>query len=344
MHTPALLARLVAREDLSRADARALFDALMDNTLEPALVAAVLTALAAKGETVDELVGAAEAMRARVTPVRPPLGLAAIDTCGTGGDGRPVFNVSTAVAIVAAAAGATVAKHGNRSNVRPSGSAEALGALGIDTDADVPVIERCLAECRVAFVYAVRLHPAMRYAAPVRRALGIRTIFNLVGPLTNPAGVRRQLLGVNRPHLVDTLSAALRELGAERAMVVHGREGLCDLSIAGPSRIARLDEHGIQCEDVDPRVVGIEPTPLERVHVTSPATSAAMIERVLAGQPGPARDMVVFNSAAALWVAGLCDDWPSGAARARAVLDSGAARRTLEAWRRLAPIPPTHTA
>lgn len=340
MHTPALLARLVAHQDLSRAEARALFDALMDNALEPPLVAAVLTALATKGETVDELVGAAEAMRARVTPVRPPPGLAAIDTCGTGGDGRPVFNVSTAVAIVAAAAGATVAKHGNRSNARPSGSAEALGALGIDTDADVPVIERCLADCRVAFLYAVRLHPAMRHAAPVRRALGIRTIFNLVGPLTNPAGVRRQLLGVNRPHLVDTLSAALRELGVERAMVVHGLEGLCDLSIAGPSRVARLDGGSVRCEDVDPRVVGVEPTPLERVHVTSPETSAAMIEDVLAGRTGPARDMVVFNTAAALWVAGLCDDWPSGAAQARAAIDSGAARRTLEVWRRLAPAAP----
>ena len=180
MDATALLAKLVARQDLTAAESRALLDAIMGDRVAPPLMADLLTALATKGETSDEIAGAAQALRAHVTPVRVPPGVQAIDTCGTGGDGQPVFNVSTCAAIVAAAAGATVAKHGNRSNVRPSGSAEVLSALGVNIEADVLVLERCLAQCGVAFLYAQRLHPAMTHAAPVRRALGIRTIFNLV--------------------------------------------------------------------------------------------------------------------------------------------------------------------
>lgn len=332
MNATDLLRRLIAREDLNADQTQALFAALMDNQLEPPMMAAILTALASKGETVDELVGAAQAMRARVTPVGGPPGVAAIDTCGTGGDGKPVFNVSSTVAVVAAAAGATVAKHGNRSNVRPSGSAEALAALGINLDADVLELERCLAQCRVAFLYAIRLHPAMKHAAPVRRALGVRTIFNLLGPLTNPAGVRRQLLGVNRPELVETMVEVLRRLGAERAMVVHGCEGLCDLSLAGPSHVGRWDGQGVQFEEVTCDVVGAAPADLRTLYVNSPAESAGMIRRVLDGEPGPAREMVVFNAAAALWVASLAEDWAGGAALARKAIDSGAAHATLTRW------------
>ena len=195
MQPTSLLKKLTARQDLTSDETRDVFDALMNNQLEPPVMAALLAALATKGETVDEIVGAAEALRQHVARVQTPAGVAAIDTCGTGGDGKPVLNISTTVAIVAAAAGVTVAKHGNRSNARPSGSAEVVAALGVNAEADVPTLERCLERCRVAFLYAVRLHPAMKHAAPVRRALGIRTIFNLIGPLTNPAGVRRQLLG-----------------------------------------------------------------------------------------------------------------------------------------------------
>ncbi|MCK4343092.1 MAG: anthranilate phosphoribosyltransferase [Phycisphaerae bacterium] len=332
MEAASLLARLIAREDLAADETRRLFDALMDNQLEQPLMAAILTALAAKGETVDEIVGAAEAMRNHVVPVRVPAGGNVIDTCGTGGDGKPVFNVSSTVAIVAAAAGATVAKHGNRSNVRPSGSAEVLSALGVNLDADIATLERCLKRVRVAFLYAVRLHPAMKHAAPVRRSLGIRTIFNLVGPLTNPAGVRRQLLGVNRPELVETMIEALRRLGAERALVVHGLEGLCDLSVAGPSRVGRWDGRQTSFEEVDSSVVGARPGELEQLHVKSPADSAAMIRAVLDGRPGLAQEMVVFNAAAALWVAGLAADWTDGARRAREAIDSGSARGTLAAW------------
>ncbi len=327
-----LLAKLIARDHLTVDETRALFDALMENQLEPPMMAAILSTLAAKGETVDEIVGAAEAMRSRVSPVRVPDGISAIDTCGTGGDGKPVFNVSSTVAIVAAAAGATVAKHGNRSNARPSGSAEVLDALGINLDADVAALERCLTTARVAFLYAIRLHPAMKYAAPVRKALGVRTIFNLVGPLTNPAGVRRQLLGVNRVDLVEPAIEALRRLGTERAMVVHGLEGLCDLSVAGPSRMARWDGQRVEFDEVDCRVIGAEPGMLDQLYVTGPADSAAIIRAVLGGQPGLAREMVVFNAAAALWVAGLADDWATGAAQARAAIDSGAAEQTLAKW------------
>lgn len=333
MEPAALASRLMDGRDLTRDQARGLFDEIMDGRVEADLLARLLTALAAKGETVAELVGAAEAMRRRATPVRLPPGVAAIDTCGTGGDGKPTFNVSTAVAIVAAAAGATVAKHGNRSNARPSGSAEGLAALGIDVEADVGVLERCLRECRIAFLYAPRLHPAMRHAAAVRQALGTRTIFNLLGPLTNPAAVRRQLVGVSRVELVDPMMAALRELGTERALVVCGLEGLCDLSPAGPSRVARWDGRALTVEEIGCDCVGVAQSKLEDLFVRSPAESANRITQVLAGQPGPARDTVVFNSAAALWVAGLAESWSDGARLARAALDNGSAADTLARWR-----------
>jgi len=328
-----LLGKLTARRDLTRLEARGLFERIMDGAVGPVPLAAVLAALRTKGETLDEIVGVAESMRARATPVRVPPGVTAIDTCSTGGDGLPTFNISTAVAIVSAAAGATVAKHGNRSNRRPSGSAEGLAALGINVEAEVSALERSLRECRVAFLYAARLHPAMRHAAPTRAELKFHTIFNLVGPLTNPAGVRRQLLGVSRPELVETMVAALRLLGAERAMVVHGLDGLCDLSVSGPSRVARWDGLELRMEEVDGGVVGVGAARLEALFVRSPAESARVVADVLAGSPGPARDVVVFNAAAALWVAGLADDWAAGAQRAREALDSGAAGRLLRRWR-----------
>lgn len=329
-----VLRRLIAGQCLSHAEARRLFDDVMDGRVSPPLLAAVVTAIAVRGESVDELVAAAEAMRHRATRVAcdDP---GAIDTCGTGGDGKPTFNVSTAVAIVAAAAGATVAKHGNRSAARPSGSAEALAALGVRVEADVPTLERCLRECRVAFLFAPALQPAMRHAAEVRRALGVRTIFNLLGPLTNPAGVRRQFMGVSRAEHVALMLQSLRRLGAERAMVVHGREGLCDLSIAGPSLVGTWDGLRERLEEVDVRAVGVPAAPIESCYVGSPRESAAWIERVLDGQSGAPRDMVVFNTAGALWAAGLAADWTDGAARAVVAIDSGAARARLEHWRRV---------
>lgn len=332
MDNAALLKRLADRESLSREETAGLFDDILGGRVAPEQLSAILEALAAKGESVDEIVGAASAMRRHVTPVRLPSGVEAIDTCGTGGDGKPVFNVSTTVAIVAAAAGAVVAKHGNRSNARPSGSAEVLAALGVNVEADVPVLERCLARCGVAFLYAARLHPAMRFAAPVRRALGIRTIFNLVGPLTNPCGVRRQLLGVNRPDLVEPMLAALRELGAERALVVSGLEGLCDISIAGPTCIGRWDGVRAVVDEVTPEAISVSRGRLQELHVASPEESAARVRSILNGAVGPAREIVVANAAAALWVAGLCRTLPEGAAMARRTLDTRAARDRLTSW------------
>jgi anthranilate phosphoribosyltransferase len=331
--TQQTFAALLAGQRLDAAGARALFDEIMDGKVAPALLAACITAIAVRGETVDELVGAAAAMRARATAVRPPADVQAIDTCGTGGDGQPTFNVSSAVAIVAAAAGATVAKHGNRSNSRPSGSIEGLTALGVNVDAEVPVLERCLRDCRVAFLNAPRLHPAMKHAAEVRRALGVRTIFNLLGPLANPAGVRRQLIGVSRPAHVELVIEALRRLGAERAIVVHGHNGLCDVSLAGPTRVGRWDGREVTFHEVDARTAGLSPAPLQALFIDSPNASAEMIEGILRGEAGPPRDAVLLNTAAALWVAGEADDWREGAAHAAAAIDDGRALDTLQRWR-----------
>lgn len=335
MDSRALLIKLVARENLAAHEAEELFAAFAEGRIGTPLAGALLAALATKGESHSEIVAAARVLRRYACPVRVPEGVPAIDTCGTGGDGQAIFNVSSTVAIVAAAAGATVAKHGNRSAARPSGSAEALAALGVNVDADVPALEACLRHCRIAFLYAVRLHPAMRHVAPVRQALGIRTIFNLVGPLTNPAGVRRQLLGVNRPELVPLMLRALRELGAERALVVHGREGLCDLSPAGPSLVGRWDGQREQIEEVEPSAAGLAPSELGTLYVRNPQESAAMIRAVLGGQPGPARNIVVLNAAAALWVAELADDWSSGVRLAEQAIDSGAAAALLDDWKRI---------
>lgn len=332
MDNAAILKRLVDRESLSREDAAGLFDDILEGRVPSEQLGAILRALAAKGESVDEMVGAASAMRRHVTPVRLPHGVEAIDTCGTGGDGKPIFNVSTTVAIVAAAAGAVVAKHGNRSNARPSGSAEVLAALDVNIEADVPVLERCLERCGIAFLYAARLHPAMRFAAPVRRTLGIRTIFNLIGPLTNPCRVRRQLLGVNRPELVEPMLAALRELGAERALVVCGMEGLCDISIAGPTRAGRWDGKRAVVDELTPETVGVTRGQLQELLVAGPEESAARVRSILDGAAGAAREIVVANAAAALWVAGLCQSLPEGADVARRVLDARAARERLASW------------
>jgi len=327
-----MLDKLVKQVDLSEDEAHELFGQIMGGQLTEMDIAAVLTALASKGETVEELAGAARAMREKVTPVRVAAATEAIDTCGTGGDGISTFNVSTASAIVAAGAGATVAKHGNRTNTRASGSAEVLAALGVNIDADVPTAERCLAEARIGFLFAIKLHPAMKFAAPVRKQLGIRTIFNLLGPLTNPAGVRRQVLGVNRPELTEKIAGVLKRLGAERAMVVHGMDGLCDLTIGGPSRVSELLEGAVRTYQLDLAEVGLQTGRLDELMIDSPQASAEAVRAVLSGESGPRRDIVLLNTAAALAVAGLADDLKDGVRKAAESIDSGAARQTLDTW------------
>jgi len=329
----ALLAKVAAGENLTRQEARAAFEQIMTGQAEPVQIGALLAALATKGETVEEIAGAAEAMRARATPVRCRADC--IDTCGTGGDGISTFNVSTIAAVIAAAAGATVAKHGNRTTTRVSGSAEALVALGVNIEADVGVLERCLEQVRIAFLFAPRLHPAMKYAVPIRKALGIRTIFNLLGPLTNPAGVKRQVIGVPRPELTDKLAEAARQLGATRVMVVHGKEGLCDLSITGPSKVTELAAGTITSYEIAPEDVGLPRGHLEDLLVDSPQASARLVREILEGKTGPARDHALLNAAAAIVIAGLAEDLRSGVALAAGAVDSGAARELLEHWARL---------
>ncbi len=290
----------------------------------------MLAALATKGETVEEIAGAAQAMRDKVTPIHCETDC--IDTCGTGGDGISTFNVSTTAAIIAAAAGATVAKHGNRTNTRASGSAEVLAALGVNIEADVAVVEQCLRETRIAFLFAVKLHPAMKHAAPVRKALGIRTIFNLLGPLTNPAGAARQVVGVPQAELTETLAEVFRQLGAIRAMVVHGMDGLCDLTISGPTKVSELSEGSVSTYLITPEDAGLPRGRLEDLTVDSPEASAEAVRAILDGREGPQRDHALLNAAAAILVAGLAGDLKSAAAKAAEAIDSGAARDVLQRW------------
>jgi anthranilate phosphoribosyltransferase len=327
------LRKITKGQDLSRMESYALFEEIMSGQADPMQMAAVLAALATKGESVGEIVGAAQVMREKVSRVHCTADC--IDTCGTGGDAISTFNVSTTAAIIAAAAGATVAKHGNNTHTRASGSAEVLACLGANLNADVATVERCLAQARFAFLYAVRLHPAMRFAAPVRNALGIRTVFNLLGPLTNPAGARRHVLGVNHEDLTEKLAWVLRELGAECAMVVHGLDGLCDLTITGYSKVSELSQGVVSTYLIAPESIGLRRGSLRDLLVDSPQASAEVVRNILDGRPGPQRDHAVLNAAAAVVVAGLAQDLSAGVQLAQHVLDTGKAKQTLELFLRL---------
>lgn len=313
--------------DLSRNETATAFEQIMSGSVEEEALCRFLRALAEKGETVEEIVGAASVMRQHLVGIRAPDG--AIDTCGTGGDGVSTFNVSTTASIIAAGAGAVVAKHGNRTNTRVSGSAEVLTELGLNLDADVPTLERSLREVGMAFLYAPRLHPAMKHALPARKRLGIRTVFNLLGPLTNPARVRRQVVGVPRADLTETVASALRELGAERAWVVHGADGLCDLSITGTSRVTELRDGNIRSFTISPDQIGLRQAALSALMVASPAQSAQSVRGILAGTGGPQRDHAVLNAAAALVISDRAPDLRQAVPLAQHSIDSGAARQKL---------------
>ncbi|RMH22248.1 MAG: anthranilate phosphoribosyltransferase [Acidobacteria bacterium] len=331
------LRRVLARQDLSREEMESLIGRLMDGELGEAMQAALLVGLAMKGEAVAEIAGAAAAMRRRVLaiPHRLP---GVIDTCGTGGDGKGTFNVSTAAALVAAAAGAKVAKHGNRSVSSRSGSADVLAALGVRIDLDAGACGRALEEIGIAFLFAPRLHPAMKAVMPVRRALGVRTIFNVLGPLTNPAGARRQLLGVYDRRLVETLARVLAELGSERAMVVHGADGLDEITVTASTHVAELKGGEVTTYELDPRDLGLERASPELLRGGTPEENAALFEAVLAGDASTPRGRALIavtavNAAAALYVAGLAPDLAAGLELARTAIAGGRARRTLEALR-----------
>lgn len=323
-----ILRALMAGDSLGRQEAHAVFGAVMDGQLSEAQIAGLLVALAVKGETVEELTGAAEAMRDHVVPIDTG-GRDAIDTCGTGGTGLNTFNISTAAAMVAAGAGVCVAKHGNRTVTRASGSANVLAALGVNLDAAPAVIERCLAEAGVCFCFAIRHHPAMKYAAPVRKALGVRTIFNLLGPLTNPARARRQLMGVFDGRLTEQIARVLGLLGAERALVVHAADGLDELSTASPTTISQWADGEVTTSVVRPEDFNLPAASMDDLLIDSPEASAEVVRQVLAGQRGAARDIVVLNAAAAIYVAGKAPTIAAAIAPAEESIDSGAAGRAL---------------
>lgn len=327
------LRRLMERRDLSREQTEELFGQLMDGELSEPMKAALLVALAMKGEASSEIAGAAAAMRRRVVPI-PHEETRVVDTCGTGGDGKGTFNISTAAALVAAAAGARVAKHGNRSVSSRSGSADVLAALGVAIDLEPAVAGRALREVGLAFLFAPRLHPAMKEVMPVRKALGVRTLFNVLGPLTNPAGARRQVIGVYGLHLVEPVADVLRQLGSEHALVVHGSDGLDELTTTGSSHVAELRDGEIRTYELRPEELGLSLARPEDLTGGSPEENAAALEGVLQGERGPLGDITALNAAAALYVSGQSADLRSGLDRAFEALSSGAASGTLESLRR----------
>jgi len=324
-----MLKSVLAGQHLSRDQARWAFGQIMDGAWSEAQIAGLLVALASKGEQIEEITGAAQAMRDHVVPIATG-GADVIDTCGTGGTGLATFNISTAAALVCAGAGIKVAKHGNRTNTRASGSADVLAALGVNIDADPAAVSRCLEQANVCFCFAVRCHPAMRYAAPVRRALGVKTIFNVLGPLTNPAGARRQVMGVFDSALTPIIAAVLAELGSIRAMVVGAEDGLDELSTTSATQISELRDGKIATRTVQPETFGLKRSKLQDLLVDSPQSSADVMRSVLAGQAGPARDIVLLNASAALAVAGKASDIAEAMPIARRAIDTGLAKQALE--------------
>jgi len=325
------LSIVAAGRTLARAEAEGTMASVMAGEATPAQLAALLAALAMRGETVDEIAGFAAGMRAAAVPVAIRDG--AIDTCGTGGDRSGSFNISTVAAIVAAAAGARVAKHGNRAASSACGSADVLAALGVKIDLGPQSVASCVEEVGVGFMFAPRFHPATRHAGPVRREIGIRTIFNVLGPLANPAGVKRQLLGVPSVALGERMVQVRRELGAERALVVHSADGLDEISPSGPTRTWELSGGVVREGELTPADAGLELAPRDSVRGGDSAANAAIARAVLSGE---ARDgpltAVLLNAGAACYVAGLAGDLREGARLAADAIASGAARARLDRW------------
>ena len=321
--------KLLGGANLSRDEARDVMDQVMRGDATPAQIAGFLVSLRAKGETVDEIAGCAEAMRGHVLPVRPERA-DVIDTAGTGGDGAGTVNLSTAAALVAAAAGAGVAKHGNRAVSSACGSADVLEALGFDIELPPDEIARSIDRLGFGFLFAQAHHPAMRHAGPVRRELATRTVFNILGPLTNPAGASRQVIGVFALELAETVAEALSGLGTRRAMVVHGAGGIDELSPAGVNVVYHVNG-SVEREELDPRDLGLARCEPSDLSGGTPAENAEAIRRVFDGAVGPQRDAVVLNAAAALLVADMAADMGDGLALAARALASGAAAERLEA-------------
>jgi anthranilate phosphoribosyltransferase len=331
---PLLLEKLLRREDLTTEEAAAAMDEIMEGRVQPSQIAGLLVALAMKGERPAEIVGFARAMRARATRLSREYA-PVFDTCGTGGDRAHTFNVSTVAALVVAGCGVTVAKHGNRSVSSRCGSADLFEALGVNIAAEPEVVERCLNEAGIAFFFAPTFHPSMRHAGPTRRELGLRTAFNLLGPLTNPAKATRQLVGVPRPELTELVARSLALLGTERAWVVHGADGLDEISTTGYTKISECRDGEVNTFYLHPSDLGLTKSPSETLRGGDAGDNAAIARRVLSGEPGPQRDVVLLNAAAALLIAGRVDRIQDGLSVAADAIDSGRAAAVLENLRRV---------
>ena len=323
------LARLLDRHDLTRAEARDAMSEIMSGDATQAQIAGFLVALRAKGETADEIAGCAEAMREHVLAVSPQR-KDLVDTAGTGGDGMRTLNISTAAALLAAAAGAGVAKHGNRAASSQTGSADVLEALGFELELPPKRIAQSIDELGFGFMFAQAHHPAMRHAAPVRRELGTRTVFNILGPLTNPAGARAQVVGVYSAQLVRPIAEALLQLGSHRAFVVHGAGGIDELSPVGPSLVCEVAEGGVHERTIDPSELGLERCSVEELRGGTPAENADAIRRVFAGERGGKREAILLNAAGAFAAAGHAHDLREGLEAVREAVDSGAAAARLD--------------
>ncbi|MEC9377895.1 MAG: anthranilate phosphoribosyltransferase [Candidatus Latescibacterota bacterium] len=328
----AAIGRLIAGESLDRDEARGVMEQIMSGDATDAQIGGFLMALRAKGETIDEIAGFAETMRAKATQItggKAPL----VDTCGTGGDASGTFNISTTVAFVAAGAGLTVAKHGNRAMSSRCGSADVLAQLGVNVEATPDQVGHCLDEAGIGFLFAPALHGAMKHAIGPRKELGTRTVFNVLGPLTNPAGAKRQLIGVFAPDLTETMAGVLGALGSERAFVVHGHDGLDELTLTGPSRVTELADGATKTYDVTPEDFGLQRVSVDQLAGGDAAQNAAILTSILDGELGPAADVVVMNAAAAIVACGVSRDLASGVKVARDSIEFGKARSSLDRLR-----------
>lgn len=319
--------QLLAGKPLSRQDARDVMNQVMAGEATPVQIAGLLIALRAKGETVEEMAGFVDSMRAHATPLSVPEGT--IDTCGTGGDRAGTFNISTAAALVAAGAGIPVAKHGNRAASSRCGSADVLEALGVDITLAQDGVRRCIDVAGIGFCFAPTFHPAMRHAGPARRELGVRTVFNILGPLANPGRVRRQALGVGAPSLAPLMVRVLKDLGHERALVFFGEDGIDELTTTGPSRVFELKGGVVTEYELEPQELGLQRARSEDLKGGTPPENAQLLRQVLDGEIGPRRDVVLLNAAAAILAASRARDWKEGIGMASESVDSGRAKQAL---------------
>lgn len=322
-----IITLLAQKKNLTREAATRAFQVIMNGGATPAQMAAFLMGLRIKGETIEEITAAATVMRAKAKTIKTPAGC--IDPCGTGGDGLGTYNISTATGLVLAACGVPVAKHGNRSVSSRCGSADVLEMLGVKIDADIPVLEKCLTECNFAFLMAPKFHPAVRHVAPVRLELGIRTIFNLLGPIINPAAPDYHLLGIYSDDWLEPVANVLKELGTKAAWVVHGSDGLDELTISGASHVAELKDGKIRRFEVSPEDAGIKKASLEELKGGTPEQNANALRHALSGMESAYRRAVIYNAAAGLLIVGKTTDLKSGAVMAAEAIDSGNAHRLL---------------